>query len=414
MIIGVPREVISGETRVGLVPETLDRLKKAQVDILVETGAGDASLSPDAAYLDAGARIAVDAAEVYSQADLIVKVRELAPHPTLDAHESKLIKEGGALTSLFFPAEPSTVETLQSRRVSAFAMELMPRITRAQSMDVLSSMSSIAGYKAVLKAADCLPRYFPMLMTAAGTITAARVRILGAGVAGLQAIATARRLGAIVEAFDIRPVVKEQVESLGARFVELEVDTGDAQDKGGYAKEQTQDTQDKIRQLLHAHIRKSDVVVTTALIPGKKAPVLVTPDMVRDMRPGSVIVDLAAGQGGNCELSKPGEDVIENGVRILGPTNLPGDMAYQSSQLYSRNLTEFLLHLVDDEGELKIDVEDELTRGPLVTHAGDILHEPTANMVSADAAPEPTGTSQESDATEEATEAEAASEGGDA
>jgi NAD(P) transhydrogenase subunit alpha len=378
LIIGVPREVLSDESRVGLVPETLDRLKKAQVEILVESGAGDASLSSDAAYLDAGARIAGSAEEVYSKADLIVKVRELAHHPELDTHESELIKEGGALASFFFPAEPVVVQSLRERRVSVFAMELMPRITRAQSMDVLSSMSSIAGYKAVLKAADCLPRYFPMLMTAAGTITAARVLILGAGVAGLQAIATARRLGAIVEAFDIRPVVKEQVESLGARFVELEVEAESAQDKGGYAKEQTAETQDRIRQLLHDHIRKSDVVITTALIPGKKAPVLVSAEMVRDMRPGSVVVDLAAAQGGNCELTRSGETVVDKGVRIVGPANLPGDMAFQSSQLYSRNLTAFLLHLLDDKGELHVDLEDELTRAPLVTHAGDVLHEPTA------------------------------------
>jgi NAD(P) transhydrogenase subunit alpha len=261
----------------------------------------------------------------------------------------------------------------------------MPRITRAQSMDTLSSMSSIAGYKAVLLAAGTLPRYFPMLMTAAGTVIAARVLILGAGVAGLQAIATARRLGAVVEAFDVRPVVKEQVESLGARFVELAVDTSDAQDRGGYAREQTAETQQRIKELLHNHVRKSDVVITTALVPGRKAPVLVNAEMVADMRPGSVVVDLAAEMGGNCELTQADQVVVENGVTILGPTGLPSEMAAQASQLYARNLSAFLLHLADGEGGIRIDLEDELTTGPLVTREGDIVHDATRAAVGAGA-----------------------------
>ena len=370
MIVGVPREVIPGETRVGLVPETLEKLKKLSVEILVESGAGDASLNSDASYLNAGARIASGAEELYANSDLIVKVGEPVTHPTLDKHEADLLKEGSSLVSFLFPTlAPDVVRNLQTRGVTSFALELMPRITRAQSMDVLSSMSSIAGYKAVLKAADHLPRYFPMLMTAAGTITAARVLILGAGVAGLQAIATARRLGAVVEAFDIRPVVKEQVESLGARFVELEV--------------QSEEAQERVRQLLHEHIKKSDVVITTALVPGKKAPTLVTTEMVRDMREGSVVVDLAAAQGGNCELTRAGEDVVDHGVKILGPENLPADMAFQSSQLFSRNVTAFLLHLLDENGEIQIDLEDELTRGPIVTHGGEVLHEVTAQALEA-------------------------------
>lgn len=384
MIVGVPREVIPGETRVGLVPETLEKLKKLSVEILVESGAGDASLNSDASYLNAGARIASGAEELYANSDLIVKVGEPVTHPTLDKHEADLLKEGSSLVSFLFPTlAPDVVRNLQTRGVTSFALELMPRITRAQSMDVLSSMSSIAGYKAVLKAADHLPRYFPMLMTAAGTITAARVLILGAGVAGLQAIATARRLGAVVEAFDIRPVVKEQVESLGARFVELEVQSEEAQDSGGYAREQSADAQERVRQLLHEHIKKSDVVITTALVPGKKAPTLVTTEMVRDMREGSVVVDLAAAQGGNCELTRAGEDVVDHGVKILGPENLPADMAFQSSQLFSRNVTAFLLHLLDENGEIQIDLEDELTRGPIVTHGGEVLHEVTAQALEA-------------------------------
>jgi len=328
-------------------------------------------------YEDAGARLA-DAAEVFGSSDVVLKVRE--PVERSDGqHEADLIKEGAALISFLFPHERLDVlRRLNARKVTSLAMERMPRITRAQSMDALSSMSSVAGYKAVLIAAELLPKFFPMMMTAAGTITPAKVLVLGAGVAGLQAIATAKRLGAVVEAFDIRSVVKEQVESLGGRFVELEVETSDAQDKGGYAKEQTEDTQTKIRDLLTKHVAKSDAVITTALIPGKTAPVLVTTEMVEAMSPGAVVVDLAAEQGGNCELSTAGRTIVHKGVSIAGPRNLPAQMPVHASDMYSKNISTYLLHLVN-EGELNLDLEDELVTGPMVTHEGKTTDESLSN-----------------------------------
>ncbi len=367
MIVGVPQEIIPGEKRVALVPAGVEKLIEANLEVLVQSGAGEKAGYSDQSYEKAGASIEADAAGLYSRADIVLKVREPAADPGSGEGEVESFRNDTALISFIFPASnPEIVERLEEKSIRCFAMELMPRITRAQSMDALSSMSSIAGYQAVLIAAEILPKFFPMLMTAAGTITPARVLVLGAGVAGLQAIATARRLGAVVEAYDIRPVVKEQVESLGAKFIELEVETEDAEDSGGYATEQGEETQEKIRKLLLERIAQSDAVITTALVPGKKAPLLMTREMVEAMSAGALVVDLAAEQGGNCELTEPGKTVEHNGVKIIGPVDLPSTMAVHASDMYSRNISTYLLHLVND-GKLNLDPEDELVTGPRVS-----------------------------------------------
>ena len=367
MIVGVPQEIIPGEKRVALVPEGVEKLIEADLEVLVQSGAGEKAGYSDASYEKAGASIEADAAGLYSRADIVLKVREPADDSGSGEGEVESFRNDTALISFIFPASnPEIVKRLEEKNIRCFAMELMPRITRAQSMDALSSMSSIAGYQAVLIAAEILPKFFPMLMTAAGTITPARVLVLGAGVAGLQAIATAKRLGAVVEAYDIRPVVKEQVESLGAKFIELEVETEDAEDSGGYATEQGEETQEKIRKLLLERIAQSDAVITTALVPGKKAPLLMTREMVEAMSAGALVVDLAAEQGGNCELTEPGKTVEHNGVKIIGPVDLPSTMAVHASDMYSRNISTYLLHLVND-GKLNLDPEDELVTGPRVS-----------------------------------------------
>jgi NAD(P) transhydrogenase subunit alpha len=372
MIIGVPREVTPGERRVALAPELLPMLTKAGMEAVVESGAGAAAGFVDAAYAEKGARTAADA---FADADVVLKVQP----PTAD--EIARIKEGAVLIGFLQPySQIEAIKALAARKVTAFAMELMPRITRGQPMDALSAMSTVAGYKAVLLAASRLPKFFPLLMTAAGTLTPARVFVLGAGVAGLQAIGTARRLGAVVEAFDTRPAVKEQVESLGARFVELPLDTKAAEDKGGYAKAQSEDFYKKQQELLAKSIAAADVVITTALVPGKKAPVLINADMVRGMRPGSVIVDLAAEAGGNCELTNPGEEAVVDGITIVGITNLPSTVAYHASSMYARTVVNFLLALVKDK-QIKLDLQDDLIRGPLVTHAGEIVHEAVKGLL---------------------------------
>jgi NAD(P) transhydrogenase subunit alpha len=365
MIVGVPKETESDERRVALVPELVARLTKAGLSVLIETGAGVAAGFPDAEYQDKGARLA---GEVLSQADILLKVQR----PT-DGEIARL-KEGVVLIGLLQPYVPfPAIRTLAAKKGTAFALELMPRITRAQSMDVLSAMSTVAGYKAVLLAAGRLPKFFPLLMTAAGTMTPARVLILGAGVAGLQAIGTARRLGAVVEAYDTRPAVREQVESLGAKFVDLPLETKQAEDAGGYARAQSEEFYQKQQELLARTVAGADVVITTALVPGKRAPVLITTEMVQGMRPGSVIVDLAAEQGGNCALTEPGQDVVRHGVTILGPINLVATMPYHASLMYSRALTNFLLAFVKD-GKVQLDLQDELIRGPLLTHQGEVVH----------------------------------------
>jgi H+-translocating NAD(P) transhydrogenase subunit alpha len=355
--IGVPRETAPGERRVALIPDGVSRLVATGLEVAVERGAGSAASIPDEAYREAGATVADDA----FGADLVAKVQKPS------AEELERLREGSVLVGFLQPhTDPEGLAALGSRGVTAFALESIPRITRAQSMDALSSQSTVAGYKAVLLAAARLPRFFPMLMTAAGTVTPAKVLVLGAGVAGLQAIATARRLGAVVSAFDTRPVVKEQVESLGATFVELGV-TGD-ETAGGYAVELTDEQQRLQQEELAKRIGESDVVVTTALVPGKPAPRLITREAVAAMGPGSVIVDLAAEAGGNCELTRPGEDVEADGVAILGPVNLASTMPYHASQLLSRNVTALLLHLAP-EGELRLDFEDEITAGACVSRA---------------------------------------------
>lgn len=364
MIVGVPREIAPGERRVALVPEALASLKKVGLEIAIEASAGVAAGFPDAAYQAAGARIE---AEVWTQADVLLKV---AP-PTLD--EAGRIKEGTTYIGFLAAGDnPGVVQALAGRNVTAFAMERMPRITRAQPMDALSAMSTVAGYKAVLLAASQLPKFFPLLMTAAGTIQPARVLVIGAGVAGLQAIATSRRLGAVVDAYDTRPAVREQVESLGAKFVDLGLDTGDAEAKTGYAKAQSAEFYQRQQQALAQRIAQADVVITTALVPGQRAPLLITEDAVRGMCPGSVVVDLAAEQGGNCAFTKAGEDVVQQGVTIMGPRNLPSSLPYHASQMYARTVTNYLLHLYKNNA-LTIDTTDDLTRGPLVTHQGKVL-----------------------------------------
>lgn len=373
MRIAVPREIVPGERRVALVPETVGRLRDAGLEVRIEAGAGEIAGFPDREYLEAGAVVLDGTAALFHEADIVLKVQRPTRNESLGKHEVDLLREGAALISFFHPlAHPELVRHLADRRITAFSIDLVPRITRAQKMDALSSQSTAAGYRAILAAAERLPKFFPMLMTAAGTIPPAKVLVLGAGVAGLQAIAMARRLGAVVQAFDIRPAVKEQVESLGATFVGLEVES--AEDTGGYAKEVSEDVHRRERELLHRLVRDVDAVVTTAQIPGKKAPVLISEEMVAAMKPGSVIVDLAAETGGNCELTTAGEATVHHGVTVIGLANAPSAVAHHASQMYSRNLSALLLHLVR-VGTLQLDMEDEITRACCVTHAGEIVHE---------------------------------------
>ena len=369
MIVGVPKETAQGEKRVSLIPDGVSKLAGATV--LLEKGAGDEAGFPDTAYVEKGVSVAPDASALYGQADVILKVT-----PPSKA-EAGMVKEGATTVSFLYPlANLEAVKALSARKATAFAMELIPRISRAQPMDALSSQSNLGGYKAALLAAEALPRIFPMMMTAAGTISPAKVFVLGAGVAGLQAIATARRLGAVLEAYDVRPIVKEQIESLGARFVQMPVETKDAQDAGGYAKAQTQEFYAKQQKFLAERAWVSDVVITTALIPGQRAPILITEEAVKGMRSGSVVVDIAAEQGGNSALTEPGKTVIRYGVTIIGPLNLPSTMAPQASQLYSRNITSFFSTVMKD-GVLKIDPKDDVTRGALVINAGEVVHQAT-------------------------------------
>jgi NAD(P) transhydrogenase subunit alpha len=369
MKIAIPKEIAPHERRVALTPDAIAPLVKSGLDVLVEAGAGDAAFLPDAAFEKAGAKIVSDAAALYGQADVVLKVQKPAPS------EVDLMREGAVLVS-FLQAltSPDLVQRLAARHITSFGMEGIPRISRAQKMDALSSQANIAGYKAVLIAAESAPRFFPMLMTAAGTVFAARVLVMGAGVAGLQAIATARRLGAQVWGYDVRAAVKEQVESLGAKFLELDLGVTDAEDKGGYAKALSGDAARRQQQLLAEKTKEFDVVVTTALVPGRAAPRLVTAETVAGMRPGSVIVDLAAEAGGNCELTQPDQVVVQHGVTIHGPTNLPATMPVHASQLYARNVTELLREFVK-EGALALDFDDEVVRGACVTHGGAVVND---------------------------------------
>jgi NAD(P) transhydrogenase subunit alpha len=370
MIAGIPKETFPGEKRVALIPAGVQTLTKAGLEVLVEPGAGASAGFPDREYQDKGARMAKNRAEVFSKADIILQVRGLGANPDEGTGDVKLFKEGQIQIGFMEPlTAKKEVEALAKSKVTSFSMELVPRITRAQSMDTLSSMANLAGYKAVLIAANHLPKIFPMLTTAAGTIIAAKVFIVGVGVAGLQAIATARRLGAVVHAYDIRPAVKEQVLSLGAKFVEMELSTEEAEDKGGYAKEMGEEFYKKQREMMTKVVAESDVVITTAAVPGKKAPILVTEEMIKGMRPGSVVVDMAAERGGNCDITEPGKIVEKHDVSIIGPLNLASDIPYHSSQTYSKNLTNFMALLLK-EGKIVLNMEDEIIRESIVTRDG--------------------------------------------
>jgi NAD(P) transhydrogenase subunit alpha len=373
MLVGVGTETFPGERRVALVPGAVATLAKAGCQVLVQSGAGVEAGYPDSLYAEHGALLASSRAEVFAQADAVIEVLGYGVNSKAGRADLSLLRRDQILIGFQDPlASPEAMREIAATGATAFAMELMPRITRAQSMDAMSAMSTVIGYKAVLLAAATLPRMFPMLMTAAGTITAVRALVIGAGVAGLQAMATARRLGAVVSAYDVRPAAKEQVQSMGARFVELPLETSDAEDARGYARAQDETFYRRQRELLSRVVGESDVVITTAAVPGGRAPVLITAEMVAGMPPGSVIVDLAADRGGNCGLTHPGETVVEHGVTILGPVNLASTVPYHASQLYARTAAAFLLHIAG-EGQLGRNVDDEITRETLVTIGGEVV-----------------------------------------
>jgi H+-translocating NAD(P) transhydrogenase subunit alpha len=373
MIVGVPRETYPGEQRVAIVPAQVPALARAGAEVVVEGGAGAGAGYPDGAYVDKGARVA-ERAEVFRAADVILQVLGHGANDRTGRADLPLLRAGQVLIGFLRPlGAPESVREIAATGVTALAVELIPRITRAQSMDALSAMATVAGYKAVLLAASVLPRMFPMLMTAAGTVMPARVLVIGAGVAGLQAIATARRLGAVVWGYDVRPAVKGEVESLGARFLELPLEAGEAAGAGGYARAQDESFYRRQRELMARAVADSDVVITTASVPGRRAPVLVTAEMVAGMMPGSVIVDLAAERGGNCELTRPQETVLAHDVSIIGTVNLASSAPYHASQLYSKTVATLLLHLVRD-GALALDPDDEITRATLVTRGGEVVH----------------------------------------
>ncbi len=373
MIVGVPRESYPGERRVGLVPMVIPTLVKAGLELVIESGAGEQAGYPDKFYIEKGAKIVSDRAAVFASADIIVQVLCYGSNDLTGKQDLPLLRRGQVLIGFLRPL--GSIEVLQQvadTGVTSFAVELVPRITRAQSMDALSSMGTICGYKAVLAAADTLPRMFPMLTTAAGSITPARVFVIGAGVAGLQAIATARRLGAVASAYDMRPAAKEQVQSLGGRFIELPIQAKHAQDARGYGTAQDESFYARQRELLGRVVAESDVVITAAVIPGKKSPVLVTAEMVQAMAPGSVIFDLAAERGGNCELTVAGQTVVRHGINILGTINLASGVPYHASQMYARNITAFLIHLIKDQ-KLNLNLDDEIVRETLLTQGGEIV-----------------------------------------
>jgi NAD(P) transhydrogenase subunit alpha len=375
MIIGVAKETLPGEKRVALVPGVLAPLIKGGATIQIEAGAGRAAGYTDQEYTEKGAVLVPDRRTLFSQADILAQVNTYGTNPDAGRGDLMLLRQGQVVLGLADPlGSPERTREMSKRGVTAFGLELMPRITRAQSMDVLSSMASIAGYRAVLIAAMELPRMFPMMMTAAGTIKPARVLIMGVGVAGLQAIATAKRLGALVSAYDVRPAVKDQVQSLGGKFVDLGLDTAGAEGAGGYAKEQSEDFLRRQREAMTKVVADSDVVITTAAIPGKRSPILVTADMVKAMGPGSVIVDLGAERGGNCELTQGGKTIVEHGVTIVGPLNLASAVPYHASQMYAKNVATFLQHLLDKEGKLVVDTSDEITAGTLLCQGGEVVH----------------------------------------
>ncbi|PYX04468.1 MAG: NAD(P)(+) transhydrogenase (Re/Si-specific) subunit alpha [Acidobacteria bacterium] len=375
MIIGVPKEIYPGERRVALVPMVVPILTKAGCEVVIEAGAGEEAGYPDSHYVQKGAKIIPERAAVFESADIIVQVLCYGSNDITGKADLPLLRRDQVLIGFLRPlGSMEVIQKIANTGITSFAVELVPRTTRAQSMDALSSMGTICGYKAVLIAADTLPRIFPMLTTAAGTITPARVLIIGAGVAGLQAIATARRLGAVASAYDLRPAAKEQVQSLGGRFIELPIEAKDAQDARGYGTAQDESFYARQRELLGRVVAESDVVITAAVVPGKQSPVLVTAEMVKGMAPGSVIFDLASERGGNCELTKTGQTVIEHGVRIIGRINLASGVPYHASQMYARNVTAFILHLLKD-GKLRIDRDDEIIRETLLTSGGEVVND---------------------------------------
>jgi NAD(P) transhydrogenase subunit alpha len=368
MKIGVAKEIEYRERRVALIPDAIAKLSKQGLEIWVESGLGEQAYFADSAYEEAGAQVISDKEKLWKEVDVLLKVGSPVEE------ELALLTPGKVLISFLNPlGQPEMMQKLAEAQVTALSMELIPRTSRAQSMDALSSQAGVAGYKAVLIAAAALPKFFPMLTTAAGTIRPAKVFVIGAGVAGLQAIATARRLGAVVEAFDIRPAVKEEVQSLGAKFVEVQLNE-ETVAEGGYAREISEDSKRRSQELVAEHVKTADVVITTAQVPGKKAPRLVTKEMVAQMKPGSVVVDLAAEQGGNCEVSEAGKDVVYEGVTVIGPINLPASMAVHASQMYAKNISTLLNYLVK-EGELNLDFEDDIISGTCVTHAGEIRNQ---------------------------------------
>jgi NAD(P) transhydrogenase subunit alpha len=375
VIIGIPAEIKTAEKRVAMSPANVQSLTDKGVKVLFQTNAGDAAGYPDTQYTAAGATISSDRAEIFAQADIILQVQSFGSNNDNSEADLASLRSGQLVIGMMDPlASPQAAQAVADKGATAIALELVPRISRAQSMDVLSSMATLAGYKAVLMGASAAPRIFPMLMTAAGTLQPARVLIMGVGVAGLQACATAKRLGAVVEAYDVRPAAREQIISVGAKPVELDLDTGESEGAGGYAKAQGEDFLQRQRELMTAVVAQQDIIITTAAIPGAKSPILVTEDMVKAMKPGAVIVDLAAERGGNCDLTEQGKTVVAHGVTILGPENVPSELAYHASQMYGKNMQTLLELIIDEEGNLNLDFNDEIVAGTVVAHQGEIPH----------------------------------------
>ena len=375
MIIGIPSEIKAGEKRVAMSPTNVQSLTDKSAKVLIQADAGSAAGYPDAEYTAAGATVTADRAEIFASADIILQVQSFGSNNDNSDGDLALLRSGQLVIGMMDPlASPQAAQAVAKTGATAIALELVPRISRAQSMDVLSSMATLAGYKAVLMGASAAPRIFPMLMTAAGTLQPARVLIMGVGVAGLQACATAKRLGAVVEAYDVRPAAREQILSVGAKPVELDLDTGESEGAGGYAKEQGEDFLRRQRELMTEVVAQQDIIITTAAIPGAKSPILVTEDMVKAMKPGAVVVDLAAERGGNCDLTKQGETVVAHDVTILGPENVPSDLAFHASQMLGKNMQTLLELIVDEAGNLNLDFNDEIVAGTVVAHEGEIPH----------------------------------------
>ncbi len=375
MIIGIPSEIKTGEQRVAMSPANVQSLTDKSVTVLLQANAGSAAGYPDAEYTAAGATITANRAEIFASADIILQVQSFGSNNENSDADLASLRKGQLVIGMMDPlASPQAAQAVAGKGASAIALELVPRISRAQSMDVLSSMATLAGYKAILMGASAAPRIFPMLMTAAGTLQPARVLIMGVGVAGLQACATAKRLGAVVEAYDVRPAAREQILSVGAKPVELDLDTGESEGAGGYAKEQGEDFLRRQRELMTEVVAQQDIIITTAAIPGAKSPILVTEDMVKAMKPGAVIVDLAAERGGNCDLTEQGQTVVAHDVTILGPENIPSDLAFHASQMYGKNMQTLLELILDDEGNLSLDFNDEIVAGTVVAHQGEVPH----------------------------------------